>query len=195
MVTKHSISLLSERSTWIVVIGFWALYGVVSWGMKYTSSFLLPEGPISLWRAADRIPFAALWCLGSFLAIAMGCRFTVMRPNQYSRILLHFVSGFVVAFGFAIAAYYVNLAIIPGWQPLGANRMIYTAAGNIALGYWTILVLVHAVIYARRYRLGEIEALRSACTRRRSCRRSRWSCSRISSSTRCTPSPCSCTAT
>jgi two-component system, LytTR family, sensor kinase len=162
MPTEPSIWLLRERSTWIVVVGFWSTYGVVSWGMKYASSFLLPDGPISIWRAADRVPFATLWCIGSFVAIAAGNRFTVTRYDQYGRILLHFVGGIAVGVGFAVAAYYVNLALIPGWLPLGVPRMIYTAAGNLALGYWMILVLVHAFIYAQRYRLREIEALREA---------------------------------
>jgi signal transduction histidine kinase len=133
--------------------------------MSYGATLLLKEEPASIWRAADQVTFAALWCVTCLLGIALVERYPVTRRGQYGRALFHFASGGLVAVLWTVISYYVNLALVPGWLPLGVYRRIIRVGGNIALAYWVWVVLVHAVIHARLYRQRELRAVQTASLR------------------------------
>lgn len=168
---RRTEELLGEqpllRTPWVLraVVGFWAVYGLASWILSYLTTFLLKEEPASIWSAADRVTFAAVWCATCLVGIALVERYPVTRRGQYSRVLFHLASGGVIAVLWAAISYYVNLALIPGWLPLGLYRRIIRVGGNVALGYWVWTVLVHAVIHARLYRQRELRALQAASLR------------------------------
>lgn len=144
------------------MVGFWAVYALASWAMSYVASILLQKGRVSIWSDADQVTFAALWCVACLVGIALVERYPVTRRGQHGRVLFHFAFGGIVAVLWATISYYVNLALVPGWLPLGLYRRILRVGGNVALAYWVWVVLVHAVIHARLYRQRELQAVQAA---------------------------------
>lgn len=156
-------SLFQDRRTWRVAALWWGFYGVGSGLVLYLLSFSEPGGPWpTVLRGLDRVTYSLLWFVATMIALWMSERFTITRPSRYGRIALHLVVSVAVAIGWAVAAYYINLAIVPGWLPLGLGRMLVSVSKNVHLGYASLLVLMHAIIQARRYRAREVEALQAA---------------------------------
>jgi hypothetical protein len=79
--------------------------------MSYGATLLLKEEPASIWRAADQVTFAALWCVTCLLGIALVERYPVTRRGQYGRALFHFASGGLVAVLFLLYPCPVLLAV------------------------------------------------------------------------------------
>lgn len=153
--------LISLPVTWAVVWGFWTFATIVTFSAKYLSSFLNPDGPIPFWRAADRITYNLLWAVGTLVAIAVCDSAGIQRLKQYGRIILVVLSGIPVALGWSVAAYYLNVLFVPGWVPLGVDRMIMSSGQKAGLIYWEIVCLVHGILYIRRYRLREVQMLQA----------------------------------
>jgi hypothetical protein len=120
--------LLRERNLLITITIFWIIVGGVSWLLDYALSLDDPEERMTLGRAAARWVYAALWWAATLVGIWLADTFTVRGWRQYPRMLLHAVAGAVIAFLWAVSAYYINLAIIPGWRPEGATKMLKTTA-------------------------------------------------------------------
>lgn len=154
--------LLQEPGVLVVLTGFWFVVGLVSWLAEYAISFGDPEGPITLGRASARWVYAGLWWLASVVGIWLTDTITVWSWRQYRRILFHAVAGAVVSLSWSVSAYYVNLAVIPGWEPQGVGRMINTTSMMTWFFYTSLVGFSHAVIHAREYRTREIEALKAA---------------------------------
>lgn len=154
--------LLRERSLIGVITLFWATVGGVSWLLSYVLSFGSPAGPVTLGRAAARWVYAVLWWVATIVAIWLADTFTVRGWRQYPWMLFHAVAGAVVALLWSISAYYINLAIIPGWRPEGVWKMVNTTSLSTWFFYTGLIALVHAVVYAREYRAREIKALQAA---------------------------------
>jgi len=76
--------------------------------------------------------------------------------------LFHAVAGAAISVAWAVAAYYINLAIIPGWRPEGVQKMINTTSMMMWFIYTGLILLAHTLIYAREYRSREVRALREA---------------------------------
>lgn len=154
--------LLRERKTWIAITVFWVLVGLGSWLLEYTLSFGSPEGPMTLGRAAARLVYAVLWFGVTVTAIWVSDAFTVRSPRHYLRIAFHLFVGVVVAVTWALLAYYINLAIIPGWVPLGIWTMLNTTFMTSYFYYIGIIALVHGIIFAREHHAREVKALEEA---------------------------------
>lgn len=155
---RKSPPLLRERWVWVVITLFWTVLGIGSWLLEYRLSFGAPDGPMTLSRAAARLVYAVLWWVVTVSAIWISDYLTVRHPRQYLRMGFHVVVGAIIALGWAVLAYYINLAIIPGWLPLGVERMLNTTFLTSFFYYVGILCLVHGVIFAREYRSRELEA-------------------------------------
>jgi len=106
----------------------WIVMGAVSWILTYMLSFGDPEGPMTLGRAAARWVYAGLWWLASLLGFWLVDTVTVWNWRQYPRMLFHAIAGALIAVGWSVSGYYINLAIIPGWQPEGVGRMVSTTS-------------------------------------------------------------------
>lgn len=154
--------LLRERGLLAAVTAFWLVIGAVSWLLDYAISFGNPEGHVTLGRAAARWVYAGLWWIASILGIWLADTFTVQSWRQNPRMLFHAITGAVIAIAWSVLAYYINLAIIPGWRPEGVGRMINTTSMMTWFFYTGLILLAHAVIYAREYRTRELQALRAA---------------------------------
>ena len=159
---RMSPPLLREKTTWIVITVFWVLVGVGSWLLEYGLSFGSLEGPMTLGRAAARLVYAVLWFGMSVCAIWVSDAFTIRHPRQYLRIGAHLFVGVVAAVSWALLAYYVNLAIIPGWLPLGASVMVNTTFGTTYFYYIGMIALAHGIIFAREHHAREVRALQEA---------------------------------
>lgn len=155
-------SLLAERKTWLIITLGWGALGIGSWILEYAISFAGPDGPMTLGRAAARLVYAALWWSATVFGVLIGETFTVRRPLQVHLWMLHILVGGVVAVAWAVVAYYVNLAIIPDWIPLGVDRMIHSTFMTSYLPYAGIIIAVHVVIFWRESRGREISALQKA---------------------------------
>lgn len=154
--------LLQERWVWIAVTLFWVILGIGSWLLEYALSFDAPDGPMTLGRAAARLDYAVLWWGATLLAIWASDQLTVRRFSQYFRVAAHLLMGAGVAMAWAVIAYEVNLAIIPGWLPLGLHRMVSTTFLTSYFFYIGIVCLTHGLIFMREARSREVSALREA---------------------------------
>jgi len=159
---RMSPPLLQERKTWIVITVFWGVVGVVSWLLEYWLSFGSPDGPMTLGRAAARLVYAVLWFGVTVSAVWISDGFTVRHPRQSLRIAFHLLIAGVVAASWAVLAYYINLAVIPGWVPQGVARMVNTTFMTSYFYYMGMVVLVHGIIFAREHHAREIDALQKA---------------------------------
>jgi two-component sensor histidine kinase len=161
--------LLREWDTWITLTLFWGMIGVVTGLLEYVLSPGDPDGARILGRAAARLVYALLWWAVSVFAIWISDAVTLHDPRQYLVMLFHVVTGALVVPLWGVAAYYANLAIIPGWQPHGVRRMVEaTYLTNFSL-YVGIVCLAHGIIIAREHgarefeaRTREVEAVRTA---------------------------------
>jgi LytS/YehU family sensor histidine kinase len=70
--------------------------------------------------------------------------------------------GVVVGVTWAVLAYNVNLAIIPGWEPMGTWTMVNTTFGTTYFYYIGMLALAHGIIFAREHHAREVAALEEA---------------------------------
>jgi two-component sensor histidine kinase len=159
---RLSPPLLRERRTWFLVTLFWILTGLVSWLLEYGLSFGSPEGPMTLGRAAARLVYAALWWGVTVFAVWFSEGLRIRSLRQVFRLLVHIVVGAAVAVAWAAITYYINLAIIPGWEPLGLGRMINTTFMTSYFYYVGMVALVHGIVYARESHAREVDALQKA---------------------------------
>ena len=154
--------LLRQRGLIAAVTVAWIVMGAVSWIFTYVLSFGDPEGPMTLGRAAARWVYAGLWWLASLLGFWLVDTVTVWKWQQLPRMLFHAIAGALIAVGWSVSGYYINLAIIPGWQPEGVGRMVSTTSMTTWFFYTGLICLAHTVTYAREYRAREVKALRAA---------------------------------
>jgi two-component system LytT family sensor kinase len=154
--------LLRQPGLLAAVTIFWIVLGAVGWILEYALSFGDPEGPVTLGRAAARWVYVGLWWLASMLGFWLVDTVTVWNWRQYPRMFFHAVAGALIAVGWSVSAYYINLAIIPGWRPEGVGRMVSTTSMTTWFFYTGLICLAHTVTYAREYRAREVKALRAA---------------------------------
>ena len=155
--------LLRLRLTWAVIAWWTAGYGVLSWLVEWVGShFDRTHGPMPFLYGLNRVVYAVVWAGAIVVAIALTDRWPVMRRGQVSRLLLHAAALFVVTVLWCFLAYYLCLAVVPDWQPLGVGRMVSTAGKNVLFGYLVLVVLMHVVYRTRRYRTQEVAMHRQA---------------------------------
>ncbi len=159
---RLSPPLLQERRTWFLITLFWVLIGLGSWLLEYGLSFGSPEGPMTLVRAAARLVYAVLWWGVTVFAVWIGEGLRIRSLRQFPRLAFHIAAGVVVAIAWATVAYYVNLVIIPGWEPLGLGRMVNTTFMTSYFYYVGMVALVHGIVYARESHAREVNALQEA---------------------------------
>lgn len=155
-------SLLRLRITWKVLVWWTAFYGIASWFLEYAFSQLHPATRIPFWFGLNRVVYAFMWAWALLVAIISTERFPVTSRKQVGRILLHAVLALTVSILWGVVGYYVCLAIVPGWEPMGVPRMLAATTKVILFGYGLAVVLVHIVIQVRLQRYQEIELLRKA---------------------------------
>ncbi len=159
---RVSPPLLRERGFVVAITLFWIVVGGVSYVFELMLSFADPDGPMTLGRAATRWVYAVLWWVATIAGIWLADTLTVRSWRHYPLMVFHAVAGASIAVLWSVAAYYINVAIIPGWRPEGVVRMVRTTSMMTWFFYTGLICLVHAVIYAREYRTREINALRAA---------------------------------
>jgi hypothetical protein len=69
-----------------------------------------------------------LWWVASLLGLWLADTFTVRSWRQYPRMLFHATAGAAMAIAWSVSAYYINLAIVPGWRSEGVGRMVNTTS-------------------------------------------------------------------
>ena len=155
--------LLSLRLTWVVIAWWTAGYGALSWLVEWVGShFDRAAGPMPFVFGLNRVVYAVVWAGAIVVAIALTDRWPIMRRDQGGRMLLHVAALLVVTVLWAVVAYYLCLAIVPGWQPLGVGRMISSTGKNVLVGYLVLVILMHVVYRVRRYRAQEVAMHRQA---------------------------------
>ena len=159
---RLSPPLLEERRTWSLITLFWVITGLVSWLLEYGLSFGRPEGPMTLGRSAARLVYAVLWWGVTVFAVWVGDGVRITHLRQYFRLAFHILVGVGVAIAWAVVAYYINLAIIPGWEPLGIARMVNTTFMTSYFYYVGMIALVHGIVFARESHAREVDALQKA---------------------------------
>jgi len=153
-------SLLRHPTTWSV-LGWWTLgYGVMSWLVEWASSQLDWTGAMPFAHGLNHMVYAVVWVGAIVVSIALTERFPVTGRGQIGHILLHLVACLAVTVVWAVLAYYICLAIVPGWEPLGVARLLSSTAKNVLFGYGLLVVLVHIIWRIRRYRAQEVAVLR-----------------------------------
>ncbi len=156
------LPLLRLPMTW-TVIGWWtAGYGVLSWLVEWVSSQLDRGGAMPFIFGLNRVVYAVVWAGAIVVAIALTDRWPVLRAGQVGRIALHVSVLLAVTVLWGVVAYYLCLAVVPGWQPLGVGRMLSTTSKNVLFGYLVLVVLMHVVWRVRRYRAQEVAMHRQA---------------------------------
>ena len=155
-------SLLRLRITWKVLAWWTAFYGLASWFLEYAFSQLHPATRIPFWFGLNRVVYAFMWAWALLVAIISTERYPVTSRQQIGRILLHAVLALTVSILWGIVGYYVCLAVVPGWVPMGVPRMLAATTKVILFGYGLAVVLVHIVIQVRLQRHQEVELLRKA---------------------------------
>jgi LytS/YehU family sensor histidine kinase len=156
---RSNSSLLKERKTWLINTLFWIGAGLISWLLEYALSFFNPDGHYTLGRAAARLVYAALWWCVTVFVFWSSEALTVRRPSQYMRLTFHILVAMVITILWAVLAYYINLTIIPGWQPLGVQRMISSTFLTTYFHYIGMFALVHGIVLVRESYVREINAL------------------------------------
>jgi len=148
--------------TW-KIIWWWTLwYGSASWITEYLFSQLDPAGGHRFMFGLSRMVYAFNWGWAAAVAVFMTDWRPITSGRQYGRVLLHSAVCLVVVVGWATLSYYINVAIVPGWEALGIGRMLSTTAKNVLFGYGVLVVLVHIVHQMRMHRQREVTALRAA---------------------------------
>ena len=155
-------SLLKLRITWKVLAWWTAFYGLASWFLEYGFSQLDPATRISFWFGLNRVVYAFMWAWALVVAILSTERYPVTSKRQVGRIFLHAVLAIAVSILWGVVGYYVCVAVVPGWVPMGVPRMLAATTKVILFGYGLAVVLIHIVIQVRLQRQQEIELLRQA---------------------------------
>lgn len=155
-------SLLKLRVTWAVLAWWTVFYGLASWFLEYEFSRLDSATAIPFWFGLNRVVYAFMWAWALLVANVSTERFPITHKWQLGRITLHALLAVTVSILWGVAGYYVCLAVVPGWVPMGVPRMLAATTKVILFGYGLAVVLVHIVIQVRLQRYQEIELLRKA---------------------------------
>lgn len=155
-------SILRLGLTWRL-LGWWtAFYGLASWFLEYAFSQLDPARAMPFWFGLNRVVYAVMWSWALIVAIASTERFPISSSRQIGRILLHVALAFAVSILWGVVGYYVCLAVVPGWIPMGVPAMLASTTKVILFGYALAVVLIHVILRVRQQRHQEVALLRQA---------------------------------
>lgn len=160
--TETLPSLLRLPITWRVLAWWTVFYGLASWFLEYAFSQLDPATAMPFWFGINRVVYALMWSWALLVAIVSTERFPVTNGHQVGRIFLHIVLSFVVSILWGVVGYYVCLAVVPGWIPMGVPKMLASTTKVILFGYALAVVLIHIVLQVRLHRDQEVALLRQA---------------------------------
>jgi two-component system, LytTR family, sensor kinase len=155
-------SLLTLRVTWQVLAWWTAFYGLASWFLEYAFSQLDPATAMPFWFGLNRVVYAVMWTWALLVAIVSTERVPVTSRRQVRRILLHVGLAIAVSILWGVVGYYVCLAVVPGWVPMGVPRMLASTTKVILFGYGLAVVLIHILLQVRIQRHQEVMLLRQA---------------------------------
>jgi sensor histidine kinase YesM len=155
-------SLLRLRITWKVLAWWTVFYGFASWFLEYGFSRLDPAAKIPFWFGLNRVVYAFMWAWALLVAIISTEWFPITSKRQIGRIVLHAVLAITTSVLWGVVGYYVCLAVVPGWVPMGVPKMLAATTKVILFGYGLAVVLIHILILVRRQRHQEVELLRKA---------------------------------
>jgi signal transduction histidine kinase len=155
-------SILKLGVTWRLLAWWTAFYGLASWFLEYAFSQLDPARAMPFWFGLNRVVYAVMWSWALIVAIASTERFPITSSRQIGRILLHVGLTFAVSILWGVIGYYVCLAVVPGWIPMGVPAMLASTTKVILFGYALAVVLIHVILRVRLQRHQEVALLRQA---------------------------------
>ncbi len=142
----------------MVITLFWALTAAVTAALGVLGVLTgTPDPQVSTGaRVAARTVYAALWWTTTIAAVAASELVTLRRADQYGVMLFHALLAALVAVVWPLAAYALNLSLVPGWNSLGGAVMVAATHREIFMVYLFVTAIVHAVIFSREYRAREL---------------------------------------
>lgn len=155
-------SILRLGLTWRLLAWWTAFYGLASWFLEYAFSQLDPARAMPFWFGLNRVVYAVMWSWALIVAIVSTERFPITSSRQIGRIFLHVVLTFAVSILWGVVGYYVCLAVVPGWIPMGVPAMLASTTKVILFGYALAVVLIHVILRVRQQRHQEVALLRQA---------------------------------
>jgi signal transduction histidine kinase len=155
-------SILRLGVTWRLLAWWTAFYGLASWFLEYAFSQLDPARAMPFWFGLNRVVYAVMWSWALIVAIASTERFPITNSRQIGRIQLHVGLTFAVSILWGVIGYYVCLAVVPGWIPMGVPAMLASTTKVILFGYALAVVLIHVILRLRLQRHQEVALLRQA---------------------------------
>ena len=164
--SEHAVeplpSILRLGVTWRLLAWWTAFYGLASWFLEYAFSQLDPARAMPFWFGLNRVVYAVMWSWALIVAIASTERYPITSSRQIGRILLHVGLTFAVSILWGVIGYYVCLAVVPGWIPMGVPAMLASTTKVILFGYALAVVLIHVILRVRLQRHQEVALLRQA---------------------------------
>lgn len=155
-------SLLSYGTTWRVLAWWTAAYGLASWILEYLFSQLSPSAAMPFLFGLNRVIWAVMWSAAILVAIVATECCPITSRRQIGRILAHTAICLAVSILWGVAGYYLCVAFVPGWQPLGVAQMLASITKIIPFGYGFVVLLVLIVLRMRQHREHEVKLLRRA---------------------------------
>ena len=155
-------SLLSYGTTWRVLAWWTAAYGLASWILEYLFSQLSPSAAMPFLFGLNRVIYAVMWSAAILVAIVATEHWPITSRRQIGRILVHTAICLAISILWGVAGYYLCVAFVPGWQPLGVAQMLASTTKIILFGYGFVVLLVHIVLRMRQHREHEVKLLRQA---------------------------------
>ena len=155
-------SLLSSRTTWWVLGGWAAAFGLSTWAVEAVLLRVVPGAPPEPLGGVFRLVEAILWIGTVVIATAVAERWPIEHVvAQWKRVLGQFTLGVVLGPVWGTFAYWLSIFLMPSWRSRGMWGIIATESKGALYGYVITALLVHAVIRTQRQREREVMAARA----------------------------------
>jgi signal transduction histidine kinase len=149
-----------RRSDLTLILGSWAVYGVVMTGNRLAISAQMNE-PMSLGMAVLlQFTSAAIWAGLTIAVFWFSRRFPLDRRPRLPALLLHMLAAAVVAATEPLLGYLLVVALGLQAQPF-MEHFLQGFPFNLVV-YWLITGVAHGMMYYRRYRERDAQALQLA---------------------------------
>ena len=152
-------SLLSSRTTWWVLGGWAAAFGLATWMIEAVLLHVVPEAPPEPLGGVFRLVETILWLGAIAIATAVAERWPIDDVvSQWKRVLGQLALGIALGPVWGIEAYWLSTFLMPSWRSRGMWGIIATESKGALYGYVITAMLVHVVIRTRRQREREVIA-------------------------------------
>jgi signal transduction histidine kinase len=136
----------------------WGIFGVGSGLLDYGLSVSSTAHPVAAGRMAPRPLLLLLWAWVTPAAVWATDRFALLRLRPSSATLLHLLTSTVLSLACAIGSYAITRVLNLGWTPWSLPRIVAITSLAGFLYYIGTVCLLHAILFARKYRAPEMEA-------------------------------------